>query len=95
MDFMAKEILSSIFTDKKVKAIIQNACDIIETCYQEQYRVDEDKHAIKREIYIENRVAFVEEYVSHIKGEQLLHPKEFKRRYLFSPLKYFHAEMGV
>ena len=40
-------------------------------------------------------LAFVEEYVSHIKGEQLLHPKEFKRRYLFSPLKYFHAEMGV
>ena len=40
-------------------------------------------------------LAFVEEYVSHIKGEQLLHPKEFKRRYSFSPLKYFHAEMGV
>lgn len=40
-------------------------------------------------------LAFVEEYVSRIKGEQLLHPKEFKRRYLFSPLKYFHAEMGV
>ena len=40
-------------------------------------------------------LAFVKEYVSHIKGEQLLHPKEFKRRYLFSPLKYFHAEMGV
>ena len=40
-------------------------------------------------------LAFVEEYVSHIKGEQLLHPKEFKRRYSFSPLKYFHTEMGV
>ena len=40
-------------------------------------------------------LAFVEEYVSHIKGEQLLHPKEFKRRYLFSPLKYFHTEMGI
>ena len=50
MDFMAKEILGSIFTDKKVKAIIQNTCDIIETCYQEQYRADADKHAIKREI---------------------------------------------
>lgn len=50
MDFMAKEILSSIFTDKKVKAIIQNACDIIETCYQEQQRADADMHAIKREI---------------------------------------------
>lgn len=40
-------------------------------------------------------LVFVEEYVSHIKGEQLLHPKEFKRRYWFLSLKYFHAEMGV
>lgn len=42
MDFMAKEILSSIFTDKKVKAIIQNACDIIETCYQEQLHIPQE-----------------------------------------------------
>lgn len=40
-------------------------------------------------------LAFVEEYVLHIKGEQLLHPKEFKRRYSFSSLKYFHEEMGI
>ena len=40
-------------------------------------------------------LTFVEEYVSHIKGEQLLHQKEFARRYSFSTLKYFHAEMGI
>lgn len=38
---------------------------------------------------------FVEDYVLHIKKQKMLHPKEFKRRYLFSPLKYFHAEMGI
>ena len=38
---------------------------------------------------------FVEDYVLHIKKQKILHPKEFKRRYSFSPLKYFHAEMGI
>lgn len=40
-------------------------------------------------------LAFVEDYVFHIKGEKVLHPKEFTRRYSFSPLKYFHKEMGI
>lgn len=50
LEFMAKEILSSIFTDRKVKAIIQNACDIIENCYQERCTLEVDNQAIKREI---------------------------------------------
>ncbi len=36
---------------------------------------------------------FVEQYVRHWNGEQVLHPSEFKRRYQFSPLKYFHKEL--
>jgi len=40
-------------------------------------------------------LAFVEDYVSHMKEQKLLHSEEFRRRYLFSPLKYFHAEMGI
>ena len=39
--------------------------------------------------------AFVEEYVNHIKGVKVLHKREFERRYSFSPLKYFHEELGV
>lgn len=31
-------------------SLLRMICDIIETCYQEQYRADADKHAIKREI---------------------------------------------
>lgn len=38
---------------------------------------------------------YVEDYIAHIKGQNVLHPREFKRRYEFSPLKYFHAEMGI
>lgn len=45
---------------------------------------------IKREAF-----RFVEDYVSHINGEKRLHPSEFKRRYRYSPLKYFHKELKI
>lgn len=38
---------------------------------------------------------FVEEYVGHVKGIKQLHKREFDRRYRFSPLKYFHKELGI
>ena len=38
---------------------------------------------------------FVDDYVEHIRGEKKLHIKEFHRRYSFSPLKYFHKELGI
>ncbi len=60
--------------------------------------IDKDEYnetMVNLEKIKEEALVFVEEYVSHMKGEQLLHPKEFKRRYSFSPLKYFHVEMGV
>ena len=40
-------------------------------------------------------LAFVEDYIDHIKGIRSLHEKEFDRRYGFSPLKYFHKELGI
>lgn len=40
-------------------------------------------------------LCFVEDYVAHIRGEHILHPKEFYRRYNYSPLKYFHNELGI
>ena len=45
---------------------------------------------IKREA-----LEFVEDYVEHMKGIKVLHVKEFKRRYGFSALKYFHKELGI
>ncbi len=38
---------------------------------------------------------FVEDYVGHQKGVKMLHPSEFRRRYTFSSLQYFHSELGV
>lgn len=38
---------------------------------------------------------FVEDYVEHVKGIKLLHKREFSRRYGFSPLRYFHKELGI
>lgn len=38
---------------------------------------------------------FVEEYIEHMKGAKILHKREFERRYGFSPLKYFHEELGI
>lgn len=38
---------------------------------------------------------FVEDYVAHMKGMSVLHSQEFRRRYNYSPLKYFHAELGI
>jgi hypothetical protein len=45
---------------------------------------------IKREA-----LKYVEDYVAHIKGVRALHPQEFRRRYAFSSLKYFHKELGI
>lgn len=38
---------------------------------------------------------FVNDYVAHVSGMKLLHVREFKRRYDYSPLKYFHKELGI
>ena len=38
---------------------------------------------------------FVEDYVLHMSGVKELHKREFERRYAYSPLKYFHSELGI
>ncbi len=43
----------------------------------------------------EEALKYVEDYVEHMKGTRILHKKEFERRYGFSPLKYFHKELGI
>lgn len=40
-------------------------------------------------------MTFVEEYVQHITGNKKMDPREFQRRYTYSPLKYFHKELGI
>ena len=38
---------------------------------------------------------FVEDYVAHMQNVKCLQVQEFNRRYQYSPLKYFHKELGI
>ena len=38
---------------------------------------------------------YVEDYIEHVQGTNLLSCQEFKRRYNYSTLKYFHNELGI
>ena len=57
---------------------------------------DEFKETIKNLDKIKaEALAFVEDYIKHTNGEVLLHIEEYKRRYQYSSLKYFHEELGI
>lgn len=43
----------------------------------------------------EEALNYVEDYVKHVKNEEMLHTSEFQRRYRFSTLQYFHEELGI
>lgn len=40
-------------------------------------------------------IEFLNKYIDHINGTNVLHPREFSRRYSYSPLIYFHSELGL
>ena len=40
-------------------------------------------------------LAFLGSYINHMQGETLLHISEYRRRYQYSPLQYFHRELGL
>jgi len=57
---------------------------------------DEYKETIRNISRIKREaLMFVERYMAHMNGTKKLHFKEFSRRYSYSPLKYFHKEMGI
>ena len=60
--------------------------------------VDKDEYketVVNIETIKRHALTFVENYVEHIKGEKLMHVNEFRRRYAFSSLQYFHHELGI
>lgn len=77
------------------KMVIVNNSDFLDDC---NAIIDQDEfhetvaniERIKREA-----LTFLEDYVSHKKGVLLLNKSEFRRRYRFSPLQYFHKELGI
>lgn len=38
---------------------------------------------------------YLDKYIKHVKGENVLSNGEFRRKYLFSTLPYFHNELGI
>ncbi|MBO5520606.1 MAG: hypothetical protein J5973_02910 [Eubacterium sp.] len=38
---------------------------------------------------------YVDGYVSHIKGIAILSRRQFRKKYWYTTLKYFHAELGI
>ena len=57
---------------------------------------DEYKETRTNIVKIVNQLSkYIDDYVNHMKGTQLLHPREFSRRYRYPTLKYFHDILGI
>lgn len=60
--------------------------------------VDQDEYKetmINLERIKREALKFTEDYITHVIGTKPLHPSEYRRRYQFSSLKYFHKELGI
>jgi hypothetical protein len=66
-------------------------CPLAAVIDQDEYV--ETVHNIKR--IKDEAIEFLYSYVNHIDGSVSLHHREFSRRFGFSPLKYFHPELGL
>ena len=40
-------------------------------------------------------LVYVGNYIAHIDGKRVLHPRDFSRLYGYTTLKYFHNELGL
>ena len=40
-------------------------------------------------------LSYVEDYIHHLNHSLQMHPQEFKRKYMFSSLPYFHPQLGL
>lgn len=60
--------------------------------------IDQDEFAeTRKNIYYiaEKAEQYIEEYKKHISGENTLDKREFRRKYGWSTLKYFHKELEI
>ena len=52
---------------------------------------DEYNEVIKNDVQIVSEVVkYIDDYINHVSGIRLIHPKQFDRKYKFSTLPYFH-----
>lgn len=60
--------------------------------------IDQDEFVeTRKHIYYiaEKAEQYIEEYKKHISGENILDKREFRRKYGWSTLKYFHKELEI
>ena len=62
---------------------------------QEEETIESLPSPKRSSAFLKEALEYVEDYVKHMKGIQKLSVQEFKRRYSFSPLQYFHNELGI
>ena len=77
------------------KIIIINNTDYLD---KENALIDKDEFnetIINLERIKKEALQFVEDYINHMQGTVKLHPAEFRRRYQFTALQYFHKELGI
>lgn len=67
---------------------IDNVTSVVDQDEYNETRTNIDR--IKQEA-----MRFVDDYVKHMSGDKLLAREEFRRKYKYSPLKYFHQELGI
>lgn len=70
------------------KEYIDNGTTLVDNDEFREMMINLEK--IRREV-----LEFVKDYKEHMNGTKSLHPSEFKRRYTFSPLRYFHKELEI
>ena len=67
--------------------------------------ISSDKAIVDQDEYVETvinivrikneAIDFLNKYIDHLNGINILHPREFSRRYSYSPIKYFHSELRL
>ena len=60
--------------------------------------IDQDEYNETRDNInriVQEATDFVDDYVELMNGKEIISSEEFKRRYQFSSLKYFHNELGI
>ena len=62
---------------------------------KQKMETKQQKPAYNPAVSDEDALKYVEDYISYIKGNKSMHPAEFKRKYGFSTLQYFHDELGI
>ena len=65
--------------------------------FKNSYRAQRHRSGLdySKMVIIKDALKFLEEYINHMQGQNLLHTKEFTRRYQYSSLQYFHSILGI